>query len=78
MELFMGCVSKPFCEQLDAQDIKYDKQKMQQFQEAQKLLCILKFCRLFTNSQINSAYDKLFRQVEKHLKKCIDKGDNPQ
>lgn len=68
MEIYMGCTSKTITEQLDAQGIVYALKVGEKFNKYHKMLCELKFCKLFTPSQINTAYDKLFKQIEKHVK----------
>ena len=68
MELYLGCLSKTITEQLDTQGIIYAHKEGEIFQKYHKMLCELKFSKLFTPSQINLAYDKLFKQIEKHVK----------
>ena len=67
-ELTLGCLSKPINEQLDEQNIQYDLSVIAVLEIKHKTLCKLKFMDLFPPGQINKAYDKLFKQVEKHLK----------
>jgi len=68
MNISLGCISKSICKQLDEQNIKYDQDVMSKLQTKNKLLCKLKFMDLFPPAQINKAYDRLFKQVDKHVK----------
>jgi len=73
MNISLGCISKSICEQLDEQNIKYDPDVISKLQTKNKLLCQLKFMGLFPPGQINKAYDKLFKQVENHVKEMLNK-----
>jgi len=68
MNISLGCISKSICEQLDEQNIKYDLSVISVLQIKHKTLCKLKFMDLFPPGQINKAYDRLFKQVDKHVK----------
>jgi len=71
MKLVFGCIAPSINEQLDEQNIVYDTAIMEKLQKKHILLCELKFTGLFTPGQINKAYDKLFKQVEEHIKRWV-------
>lgn len=66
--LEFGCLCKPPTQQLDEHGVKYDSVEGKIFDSYMSTLNDLKFTHLFTESQINMAYDKLGKRIIKHVK----------
>ena len=65
----LGVLGKPLKEQFDEQDLKYDYDFMRIMESKRKALNTIKFMDLFTNGQIDKAYDKLGNEIIKHIHK---------
>ena len=67
MEIIFGCLAPSISIQLKKQNICYDTKTVKTFDCAHTMLCKLKFMDLFQLNQIDKAYDRLYKQIEKHV-----------
>lgn len=68
MNIQFGCLAPSISTQLTKQNISYDATTVRIFDLAHEMLCKLKFMNLFQPNHIDKAYDRLFKQIKKHVR----------
>ena len=67
MKLQLGVIAPPIYEQLDEQDLVYDRLTIDHFDMDRSALSRLRMRRILPNASITKGFDNLFKMITKHV-----------
>jgi len=67
MKLQLGVIAPPIYEQLDEQDLVYDRLTIDHFDMDRSALSRLRIRGIIPESQIKKGFDKLFKMITRHV-----------
>lgn len=67
MKLQLGVIAPPIYEQLDEQDLAYDKTIINNFDMDRLALTRLRIRGILSNAPITKGFDKLFKMIARHV-----------
>jgi len=67
MKLQLGTIAPPISEQLDEQDLTYDKLTIDHFDMDRAALNRLRIRMIVPNGPITNGFDKLFKMITQHV-----------
>jgi hypothetical protein len=67
--IYFGCLHPHIAKQLEQQNLKFDKEQVNKFQELRENIDNLYFSELITERIADICHKKLFNQIKRHLSK---------